>query len=231
MAGLAARPRIRDADRSRRAILDAAETLFAERGFEAVSLQEIGDAAGLSRGTPNYFFGSKQDLYVAVLERVFADREEATTRAFAPVRAWCESPRGGALREPLTHAIESYMSFLLARPAFVRLIVREELRGGEGLRLAQRESTAMRDALAAVRGVARKRSLRSFDVDDAVLVLVSLTFSPLSQQSTFMTALARDLSDGAVRRQHVRLVAQQMLYLLGATNASATNPWPADSAP
>src|SRR5436305_2406551 len=180
MAVLADKPRIRDADRSRKAILAAAETLFAERGFEDVSLQEIGDAAGLSRGTPNYFFGSKQDLYVAVLERVFADREEATVRAFAPVKAWCETARAGSLRRPLARAIESYMSFLLARPAFVRLIEREELRGGEGL--AQRESTAMREALAAVRAVAGKRALRRFDVDDAVLVLVSLTYSPLSQQ-------------------------------------------------
>src|SRR5213079_1883879 len=102
MTVLAARPRIRDADRSRTTILGAAEALFAERGFEAVSLQEIGDAAGLSRGTPNYFFGSKQDLYVAVLERVFADREEATTRAFEPVLAWCVSARAGSLRRPFT---------------------------------------------------------------------------------------------------------------------------------
>jgi TetR/AcrR family transcriptional regulator len=218
MAVLTDRRRIRDADRSREAILAAAETLFAERGFEAVSLQEIGDAAGLSRGTPNYFFGSKQDLYVAVLERVFADREEATKRAFEPVRAWCNSPRPGSLRKPLTRAIESYMSFLLARPAFVRLIVREELRGGEGLRRAQREAKAMREALAAVRAIAGKRSLRSFDVDDAVLVLVSLTFSPLSQHSTFMAALGRDLRDAAVRRKHIRLVVGQMLQLLGAPN-------------
>jgi|GEM_PF-1311434 len=218
MVALAARPRIRDADRSRKAILAAAEALFAEHGFEAVSLQEIGDAAGLSRGTPNYFFGSKQELYVAVLQRVFADREQATTHAFAPVRAWCESERAGSLRRALTRAIESYMSFLLARPAFVRLIVREELRGGEGLRRAQHESSAMREALAAVRAVANRRSLRSFDVDDAVLVLVSLTFSPISQQSTFMAALGRDLTDAAVRAHHVRLVVGQMLQLLGAAN-------------
>jgi TetR/AcrR family transcriptional regulator len=216
VAALAERPRIRDADRSRKAILDAAETLFAERGFEAVSLQQIGDAARLSRGSPNYFFGSKQDLYLGVLERVFAEREEATKHAFEPVRAWCESARPGSLRKPLARAIESYMSFLLARPAFVRLIVREELRGGEGLRRAQREATAMRDALAAVRAIAGKRSLRRFDVDDAVLVLVSLTFSPLSQQSTFMAALGRDLTDAAVRRRHTRLVVDQMLQLLGA---------------
>ena len=216
MAVLADKPRIRDADRSRKAILAAAETLFAERGFEAVSLQEIGDAAGLSRGTPNYFFGSKQDLYVAVLERVFADREEATRRAFEPVLAWCVSARAGSLRRPFTRAIESYMSFLLERPAFVRLVVREELRGGEGLRRAGREATAMREALAAVKAIAGERSLRSFDVDDALLVLVSLTFSPLSQQSTFMAALGRDLSVAAVRRQHIRLVVEQMLQLLGA---------------
>jgi AcrR family transcriptional regulator len=231
MVVLGAKPRTRDADRSRRAILDAAETLFADRGFEAVSLHEIGDVAGLSRGTPNYFFGSKQELYVAVLERVFADREQATMRAFTPVRAWCESARAVSLREPLTRAIESYMSFLLARPAFVRLIVREELRGGKGLRLAQHEATAMRDALAGVRAVARKRSLRRFDVDDAVLVLVSLTFSPLSQQSTFMAALGRDLGDAAVRRQHVRLVVQQMLHLLGAPDASAQAARSADRHP
>jgi TetR/AcrR family transcriptional regulator len=220
MAVLAARPRTRDAGRSRRAILDAAETLFADRGFEAVSLNQIGTAAELSRGTPTYFFGSKQDLYVAVLERVFADREEATARAFEPVRSWCESGRAGGLRGPLTRAIESYIAFLLARPAFVRLIVREELRGGEGLRLARRDATAMRDALGAVRAVAGERSLRRFDVEDAVLVLVSLTFSPLSQESTFMAALDRDLRDPAVRRRHVRLVVQQMLHLLGWEDAS-----------
>jgi TetR/AcrR family transcriptional regulator len=213
--------RSRDADRSRRAILDAAETLFAERGFESVSLQDIGDAAGLSRGTPGYHFGAKHDLYVTVLERVFADREDATKRAFEAVRAWCDSPRPGPLRGPLTRAIESYMSFLLARPAFVSLVVREELRGGEGLRLAQHEGAAMREALAAVRAVARTRSLRRFDVDDAVLVLVSLTFSPLSQRSTFMAALARDLTDPVVRARHVRLVVQLMLDLLGVPDSGS----------
>lgn len=213
------RERLRDADRSRRAILTAGEALFAERGFEAVSLQEIGAAAGLSRGTPNYFFGSKQDLYVAVLERVFADREEATVRAFEPVLAWCRSGRPGSFRRPLASAVESYMSFLLARPAFVRLIVREELRGGEGLRRADRDATAMRDALAAVRAVAGERSLRRFDVDDALLVLVSLTFSPLSQRSTFMAALGRDLHDAAVRKRHVRLVVDQLLHVIGGERA------------
>ena len=214
--------RVRDADRSRRAILNAAEALFAERGFEGVSLREIGDAAGLSRGTPNYFFGAKEDLYIAVLKRVFADREEATERAFEPIHAWCKAPRAGSLRVPLAQAIDSYMSFLLARPAFVQLVVREELRGGAGLRMAQHEGAAMRDALAAVRAISHTRSLRRFNVDDAVLVLVSLTFSPLSQRSTFMAALARDLGNPHVRRRHVRLVVEQVLCLLGEPTSKRT---------
>ena len=61
--------RERNAGRSREAILDAAEQLFAERGYDATSLNDVGAAAGVSRGTPGYFFGGKQPLYRAVLER------------------------------------------------------------------------------------------------------------------------------------------------------------------
>jgi AcrR family transcriptional regulator len=43
-----------------KAILDAAEHLFAERGYEATSLQLVGDSAGVSRATPGYFFGSRR---------------------------------------------------------------------------------------------------------------------------------------------------------------------------
>ena len=44
--------RIRNPERSRAAILDAAERLFAEQGYDAASLTQVGAAAGVSRGTP-----------------------------------------------------------------------------------------------------------------------------------------------------------------------------------
>jgi AcrR family transcriptional regulator len=205
----------RDAHRSRDAILGAAEALFSERGYEAVSLQELGAAAGLSRGTPSYFFGSKEELYVAVLERVFADREEAVERATEPLRRWARD--GGddaALRRALTRAAGDYMRFLVARPAFVRLLAWEGLAGGRRLRATPRASRALQDAFAAVRAAGRRRGTAAFEVEDAVFLFVTLTLSPITQQSTFMTSLGRDLEDPATLRRHVRLVADQLAHLV-----------------
>ncbi|MEA2714337.1 MAG: hypothetical protein QOK27_2298, partial [Gemmatimonadales bacterium] len=69
--------KVRNPDRSRVAILDAAEQLFADQGYDATSLNQVGTVAGVSRGTPGYFFGSKADLYQAVLDRSFAEVREA----------------------------------------------------------------------------------------------------------------------------------------------------------
>ena len=200
----------RDAERSRAAILDAAEALFAQHGFLGTSLGDIGAAAGLSRGTPSYFYGSKEKLYRAVLERVFADRERATAAAFAPVHAWARGERE-TLERALADAVRGYMAFLLARPTFARLLEWEELAGGARLRDVPRASRAIEDAFADLRGV---RGLRRFKVEDAVLLFVSLTFSPLTQRSTFMAALGRDLSDPATARRHVALVVDQLLHLV-----------------
>lgn len=206
----------RDAERSRAAILDAAEERFAERGFAGTSLGEIGAAAGLSRAAPSYFFGSKDELYAAVLERVFAAREAATERALQPLVGWARGESERALEAAARDAVSGYLDFLLARPAFVRLLQQEELSGGRRLMGARRASRAMSEAFEELRSRASQLGLKNFEVDDAVLVLVSLTFSPLAQQATFMTALGRDLGDQRTRRRHVGLVVSQLLHLIEA---------------
>jgi AcrR family transcriptional regulator len=212
-ASISQRP-VRDAQRSRSAILGSAEQLFAEHGFEGASLAEIAARAGLSRATPSYFFASKESLYIAVLERLFAERETATRTAFAPLRSWAEEDAAGSLRSALTAAVDGYLGFLQRRPAFARLIQREELDGGKRLLAVRRESRAMADAFTSLRKVARKRGLRAFDSDDAVLVCVSLTYSPLTQTGTFLTALGRNLDEPKTRRRHVALVVDQLLGLI-----------------
>ena len=209
--------RLRDAARSRAGILAAAERLFAERGYEGTSLSDIGAASGLSRGAPSYFFGSKARLYSEVLARVFGDRQDAVSRAFAPVHAWCEG--GGSvelLRDALTRAANGYMRHLSAHPAFVSLIMREELDGGERLRRASYSSTAMRDAFTAIHELGRRRGVGPFRIEDAVLLFTLLTFAPHSYRRTLMPALGLAVQSDSGRRRQARFAAEQVLELISA---------------
>lgn len=69
----------------RERILDAAEALFAERGFDGVTLRQIAVAAGVDVALASYHFGKKHELFRAVLERRATDlnkvRRDALTRA------------------------------------------------------------------------------------------------------------------------------------------------------
>ncbi|WP_432503034.1 TetR/AcrR family transcriptional regulator [Kineococcus arenarius] len=52
------------------AVLDAAQRLYGERGYADVALEEIARTVGVSRGALYHHFGSREGLFVAVLERV-----------------------------------------------------------------------------------------------------------------------------------------------------------------
>jgi AcrR family transcriptional regulator len=58
-------------------ILHTAIALFVERGFDAVSVQEIADAAEVSKMTVFNYFGSKEDLIFAPVEEHFGDAARA----------------------------------------------------------------------------------------------------------------------------------------------------------
>jgi AcrR family transcriptional regulator len=57
-------------------ILDAANGLFAERGYEDVTIEDIARSAGVTRGLVHHYFGGRKQVYLALLERVAAGREE-----------------------------------------------------------------------------------------------------------------------------------------------------------
>ena len=56
-------------------MLDAANDLFAERGYEEVSVEDIARAAGVTRGLVHHYFGGRTEVYIALLERLDAMRE------------------------------------------------------------------------------------------------------------------------------------------------------------
>ena len=64
--------RQRDADRTRQEILDVATQEFADRGFAGARVDEIADQTRTTKRMIYYYFGSKEQLFVAVLERAYA---------------------------------------------------------------------------------------------------------------------------------------------------------------
>src|SRR4029079_4397022 len=56
-------------------MLDAANDLFAERGYEEVSVEDIARAAAVTRGLVHHYFGGRTEVYIALLERLDALRE------------------------------------------------------------------------------------------------------------------------------------------------------------
>src|ERR687897_1145637 len=71
-------PKFRRLDPSQRRdqILDAANALFAERTYDEVSIEDIASAAGVTRGLVHHYFGGRREVYIALLERLGAQREE-----------------------------------------------------------------------------------------------------------------------------------------------------------
>lgn len=82
----AARPELSKGEQSRRVILDAAKRLILERGFSAVTLQDILDAAAVTKGRFFHHFSSKDALFSELLrdaltERTVLDYKEIASRA------------------------------------------------------------------------------------------------------------------------------------------------------
>ena len=187
--------RRRDADRSRSQILDAAEALFAEKGYEGTSLREIGERAGTSRGTPAYFFDSKDGLYEAVLDRAFG-------RAQEQVEAARDRAQGGGIEALLSELVGSYLDFLSANPTFIRLVERESLGGGQRLARNMPHLAALEAGLQA----ARSQHTLIDDPRHVLLSVMGMCWFPLSQSGTLLPALGLDARDPeflAARKRHI----------------------------
>ena len=68
-------------ERTRQRLLDAAAAVFAERGIEAASLDEVAEAAGYTKGAIYSNFASKIDLVVALMRRRIAAQAAAAEAA------------------------------------------------------------------------------------------------------------------------------------------------------
>jgi AcrR family transcriptional regulator len=118
-----------DARATRARILDAAEGLFAEKGFDGAAMRDIATHAGLQPASLYNHFDGKQALYEAVLERGLAPLLEEIARI---ARAGLPTDGGDAI-------LATLIASLGRTPRLPRLIQHEAARGGGHLaRLARR---------------------------------------------------------------------------------------------
>lgn len=190
----------RNPARTREAILDAAERLFAERGYDPTSLVDVGAAAGVSRATPGYFFGSKADLWRAVLERCFAEARAAVLEGRDRALGSRERPE-----VILAGVVRDYFDFLTARPHLVRLMERQALgEGPEGYPDIAR--AAGQESLAAIIAELGFDDRRSREAAHLLLSMVALCWFPLVHARTYLPAIGLDPAAPGFadeRKQHV----------------------------
>ncbi|MFD4350354.1 TetR/AcrR family transcriptional regulator [Streptomyces coelicoflavus] len=77
----------RKGDVRERAILDTCETLLARKGYEAMTVGDIAQGAGITRGALYFYFGSKQEVVTALVARTVEhlwERSRATARTEEP---------------------------------------------------------------------------------------------------------------------------------------------------
>lgn len=82
-------------ERTRRRILDAAETVFGELGYYEASVSEITRQAGVAQGTFYIYFHSKREIFVELVEDLGARLRAATRTAMADVPDRLEAERRG----------------------------------------------------------------------------------------------------------------------------------------
>jgi TetR/AcrR family transcriptional regulator len=97
-------------------VLQVAQALFAERGYRGTSLRDIAKRIGIRAPSLLHHFPSKQQLYLAVLDKMFESLEDA-----ANAIAWGRESR----QERMRQAIGDTIDFIASRPDFVRIMWKE----------------------------------------------------------------------------------------------------------
>ena len=203
-------PRQRDAKRTRADILDVARREFAERGFAGARVDEIAARTRTTKRMIYYYFGSKEQLYLAVLER-----------AYAEIRA-AEQTLDVAHLDPLSAIrLLAELSFdhHEAHPEFSRLVSIENIHRGEHIArtsvLASLNTTAI-DLIARILDAGHTAGVFTREVDalDVHMLISSFCFFRLANQHTFGAIFGRDLTAPSRRAHYRRMLGDVVVAYL-----------------
>ncbi|MEK9721090.1 MAG: TetR/AcrR family transcriptional regulator [Quisquiliibacterium sp.] len=194
----AAVTRRRDRDATRARVLKAAIAEFSGHGFDGARGERIAARARCSERMVYYYFGSKEALFRAALETVYAQLRDAE--------------RSLQLDElPALEALESFCRFVwryyAQHPEFLSLLNAENLHQARHLKKSARLPELVSPVvgmLAALleRGCHQRVFRAGLDPIELYVAIASLGYFVLSNRHTLSTVLGRDLGEPAYLEQH-----------------------------
>ena len=196
-----------DPDRTKEDILDVAAEEFSDFGLAGARVDAIAERTKTSKRMIYYYFGSKEDLYLAVLER-----------AYASIRHLEDALPLGKLapEHALTTMIESTFDYDDAHPDFIRLVAIENIHKAEhmtrsdsivGVNVSVIE-TLERILQEGFRTGVFRRQASAVDVH---MLISSFCFFRVSNRYTFGTIFGIDLANPEMRQRHRRMIVDVVL--------------------
>ena len=192
-------------------LLDAAEAVFAERGFRAATTAEIGRRAQVNKTLIHYYFRSKEGLYMAMMRRIAAE--------MAPFL------QDFAITDPveaLSTAARRYVGLLAQHPHYVRLCAYETL---EGIGMHGDEEMYARLVEAATTAIRRGAEQGLFRREDPRHVLASVEGMCrffFEHEETLRLQWGDAYDRDAVVAERSEHVVRMLLYGLGYGTTGAT---------
>lgn len=194
-------------EQNRARIVQAAIEEFAGRGIKGARMDAIAARTRTTRAMINYYFGTKERLYLAALEHVYRGIREAEARLelehLSPVDA-------------MRRIVEFTFDYYLAHPSTVSLVVAENQAKGRHmrkLRSMRALNVSIIDTLARV--IARGRGEGSFraeaDALDVHMAISALGFFNVANQHTFGIIFGRALGAAGDVAQRRALVTDIVL--------------------
>jgi len=202
--------RIRDAERTKADILAVATREFSDRGYAGARINEIADKTSTTKRMIYYYFGGKEQLYIAVLEQAYERIREA------------EAKLGLDAMDPesaMRRLTEFTFDYDHAHPDFVRLVAVENIHHARHLAKSTRIRAINGSIVATIDRILRRgRRSGAFrarvSAVDVHMLMSALCFFHVSNLHTFGAIFRRNFVSPRLRASHRRLAADFILHLL-----------------
>ena len=187
--------RRRAPEQTRREILEAATAEFSEKGFAGGRVDDIAARMRTTKRMIYYYFGGKDELYRAVLERAYA-----RIRAQEQAAHFEELQPEEALRAIIGHNFDYHFE----HPEFVRLVMNENVHHGEHIAriesMKQRNQSVIEQLREILhKGVAQGVFRAGIDPVDLHTTISALSFYNVSNRHTFQHNFGVDFAEPGVR--------------------------------